>query len=309
VDAERREDEGATQRGDHDDADQVQSDSGSGHSCERKATRAEYHRVGWRCDRQHEGTARGDGSRHDEHERLHAQAGGQAGPAARPFLLTPPCLTIPILGRCARTLLFLFLGGTANATVVLGPTDVQGTSPDSNSGFGVDALINQSGLSANYTSGVTDFSAFTSTTRANYRAYGGSLFTNVAGIGGLGSFYLDLGNVFSVSAGATWGQDGGTATMTAYDLFYSDTFGSAGSRTLVGRFSAGVSPNAFAHTFSAVNARYFELDVVSNGGFGGTRVNELVFGGQAVAAVPEPSTLALFGIGLFGMGLARRKKV
>jgi hypothetical protein len=33
-----------------------------------------------------------------------------------------------------------------------------------------------------------------------------------------------------------------------------------------------------------------------------------VFGGTSVLSVPEPSTVAIFGIGLLGLGLALRRK-
>lgn len=62
--------------------------------------------------------------------------------------------------------------------------------------------------------------------------------------------------------------------------------------------------------FSAVTARFVEVTVTDNhfvlgSGLGGDRVGmgELQFN-----AVPEPGTLALFGLGLAGLGFARRRR-
>ena len=54
---------------------------------------------------------------------------------------------------------------------------------------------------------------------------------------------------------------------------------------------------------SAVNSIYLE----GYAGFGGgTQLESLTI--SVRQPVPEPGTLALFGIGLFGMGLTRRRK-
>ncbi len=207
------------------------------------------------------------------------------------------------------TLALILFTSSVNASVILGPIAAGSSAQDHFvPTWTPDQLIDQSGLSANYTSGVTDFASFTSSTLARYSTYGGNAGTNLAGVEGLGSFYFDLGDIYSVSSVATWGQDGGSATILAYDLFYSDTFGASGSRVLIGNFSAGTSPNAFAHNFTSLDARYFELDVTSNMGYSTSRMNEVVFGGTTVQAVPEPTNLALFGLGLAGLIFTRRKK-
>ena len=195
--------------------------------------------------------------------------------------------------------------GVVNASVILGPTAVDVSAIDA-SPYGADNtnLIDQTGLSAAYVSGVTDFASFTSTTTAGYTGDSG---LGLGGVGGLGSFYFDLGALFSVDSIATWGQDCCSATMFSYDLFSSDIFGATGSRNFIGNFSAGLSPNAFAHSFSSVSAQYFELDVTSNGGYSATRFNEIVFGG-ATSSVPEPSSIALLTLGLIGFGFSRKTK-
>lgn len=193
----------------------------------------------------------------------------------------------------------------ANAAVIFQPMAIAVSSPDPVSRLVPGSIIDQSGLSASYASGVTSFATFTSSTKASHTLYGGDLFSTVGGVGGLGSFYLDLGALLGVNSVATWGQDNGTATVLSYDLYYSDTFGAGGSKILIGRFSAESSPDAVAHTFTTVNARYLELDVVSNEGFtSASRLNEIAFGGGV--AVPEPSSILPFLLGSLGM-LRRRR--
>ncbi|MDH5182227.1 MAG: hypothetical protein OEZ39_02750 [Gammaproteobacteria bacterium] len=199
------------------------------------------------------------------------------------------------------------LAGSAHAGVILGPTAVDVSATDTSIyGSNNNSLIDQSGLSANYISGVTDFAAFTSTSTAHYD----TTLTNL-GLGGvaeLGSFYFDLGSLFNVDGVATWGQDCCSATLLSYDLYASDAFGAAGTRELIGRFSAGTTPNAYAHTFSAVTTRFLEIDVIANSGYPyATRLNEVVFGGS-VTGVPEAPALLLMLMALAGFGGLRLRK-
>ena len=66
----------------------------------------------------------------------------------------------------------VMLAAPATADVMIDPTAVSSPSGDFGGAFALVNMINQSGLSATYISGVTDFATFTATTTHNSPAGG-----------------------------------------------------------------------------------------------------------------------------------------
>ncbi len=187
--------------------------------------------------------------------------------------------------------ILIFTINSAYATVIVGPTS--GTT-----NITVDLPLvhtyDQSGLSASYVSGVTDFDSFVATTTHNSNP--GSDFVTSSAIG-----YIDynLGGIFNIDRIAFWNFGVNLSyAVTAFDL--------TGNSTLLGTFNPSVQSNpnpAQVFSFGPITTQFFRLDNFVNNGASGLAIGEVAFG----TSVPEPTTLALIGLGLAGIGWKRRK--
>lgn len=190
------------------------------------------------------------------------------------------------------------------------------SSPQGSFGGGAPFVIenagNQSGLSAGYTSGVTDFDTFVPGTTHASPLGSNSGFTGQAGLPQ--QYTFDLGSVFLVDALAFWSVDN-SGSVTQFELF-SDSDGDFGNGglTSLGTFNpvadaggAGSIAASQVFGFGATLTQFFHLEALNSAR--GTDVfpgiGEVAF--RSADALPEPATLSIFALGLVGLGLAARR--
>ncbi|WP_293682767.1 PEPxxWA-CTERM sorting domain-containing protein [uncultured Phenylobacterium sp.] len=197
----------------------------------------------------------------------------------------------------------------------------------------LEKLINQSGLSAPYVNGVTDFDSFVSTTTG--------FSVGAAGVAGAlapwpVTFNFGFTTAQTIDALAIFNQRG-AASIRAFNIYRADLedFSDA---TLLGRYEIASSTTKvpFVAAFRETSAQYFRLEIVSNHGLKtSVRFDEVIARGDQLrlppppqdvvlgpgpgrldgartgVAVPEPSTWALMigGFGLAGARLRRRRAV
>ena len=208
-------------------------------------------------------------------------------------------------------LFLLSLGSSAQAGVILSADSVIDNSMGEliccNS-TGVVEMLNQSGLSSNYTSGVTDFDTFT-TSGVTHSGGDGTSWLSASNVFS-GYVVFDLGAEYSVQNFAMWnGASGISASVNGFSLTTS-LFSDFSVSTLVGNFSGQQSNyGATVYDITDTAARYVKLDIAGNFGNGCcTAIGDIAFDVNSVTTVPEPASIVLFGLGLAGIGFSRKKR-
>lgn len=177
--------------------------------------------------------------------------------------------------------------------------------------------IDQSGLSASYVSGVTDFDDFVPTTTTDN---GGSSFNTWFSASGntTGQVDFDLGGTFNIGSFAYWADPQGIGQSINIFTLLADDNASFSSPTTLGTYNASDGPgsgppsqnnaNNFGQVFefTPTSASFVRLQILSNHGSTlTTGISEAAF----ETVVPEPTSLGLLGGALlFGGRRSRRMR-
>lgn len=198
----------------------------------------------------------------------------------------------------------------ASAGVITSPTAVVGLVGGEAAPGDVQHIIDRSGLTPTFTSGVTDFDTYIAGDPRHTYLYSGYEWFSAANTNSA-SITLDMGSTVNLLRLAFWNDEfAGTSRLT---VFACDT-AACGVAINLGQFSpinnAANVPDYGAEVFDIADAltRYVRLDVVgpqADALWTGPAIGEVAFD---VGAVPEPGTLALLGLGLAGLAATRRRK-
>lgn len=203
------------------------------------------------------------------------------------------------------------LSGAAQAGVIIAPAfatvDVGGTAGGQ---YGAYNLIDQSGLAAQYTPGVTDFDTFIGL----YQTHGTDLFTRWLSRSNTNKATLtfDFGREVTISKMALWDDRSTTISKIKLSTPALGSFADLNVRDVLQDISY-----AQVFTFQPLTTRYLSFEITGcNAGAGrqnwtGCGLNEVIFGEGGTAAVPEPATWAMMilGLGAAGAVLRRRREV
>lgn len=202
---------------------------------------------------------------------------------------------------------------TANtlASVIVSPINIINNSLGEFPGYSDDRMIDQSGLSTGFTSGVTDFDTYISTNPTHLSTNSSRSYASPISVTS-GVIDFDLGSIFTVNDFVMWGDNSLTSTSRGpkdFALYASMSSDFSGAINL-GSFTSATPPiptniPAEVFSFAATSARYIRLEIINSHGDG----NNINIGEIAVSAIPIPAAAWLFGSGLLGLiGIARRKK-
>jgi hypothetical protein len=171
----------------------------------------------------------------------------------------------------------------------------------------------QSGLSDTYVSGTTDYDTYAS---LNPTHTGSSSTSGISGTGALdlgvqAAFIdFDFGMELMFTDFGLW-NDVDTQGIKNFNVLVSNDVNFSTFTTL-GLFTAtiGFADPIPLQQFDLLDTtgRYVRVDMLSTHGSTNINFGEFIFGASSANAVPEPSTLAIFALGIMGFASRRFKK-
>ncbi len=150
-------------------------------------------------------------------------------------------------------------------------------------------IINQSGLSARYVSGVTDFSSFTATTTATYRCIGDGCYPELGAVasdtnGDLGSITFAFNTPVTLDSIVVW-NPAGPVSLKSFSLD-----GIAGVFDMPASSQNPPQQPAEVFAFAPTTVTSLTMNILSNYGYAeGTVLNEVAFEGA-----PDPIEKTVF---------------
>jgi hypothetical protein len=186
-----------------------------------------------------------------------------------------------------------------------GATTNVGTHP----AFSLSNLFNQSGLSAGYTAGVTEFDTYIASnpTHSSLQTTVWVPLNNVT----TGNVTFNLGASVAIESMAFWNRNNSSQGVRDFQLLACPD-SACTSTTLVGNFTAlanlgandgAVEAQVFA--FAATTTQYLRMDMLNTYGSPVLSAGEVVFE-QAVFETPEPASALLLAGGLLALTARRR---